>query len=57
MNTNGNLRVQTTCTAPGVDDNLFRNALGRMAAGLGRGDAVLGNGEASPGTLPVAIGQ
>jgi hypothetical protein len=57
MNTDGSLRVQTSCTAPGVDDNLFRNALGRMEAGLGRGDAVLGNGDASPGTLPFAVGK
>jgi hypothetical protein len=57
MNANGNLRVLTSCTMPGLNDDLFHNARGRRAAGLGRDDAVLGSGETSPGTLPVAIGR
>jgi hypothetical protein len=57
MNADGSVRVLTSCNLPGLNDDLFRNALGRVAAGLGRGDAVLGNGDASPGTLPAAIGQ
>jgi hypothetical protein len=57
MNADGSLRVLTSCSMPGANDDLFRNALGRVAAGIGRDDAVLGRGETSPGTLPVAIGQ
>jgi hypothetical protein len=52
IDSGGNLRVLTSCTLPGVEDDLFHNALGMVAAGVGQQDSVLGRSEAVPGTLP-----
>jgi hypothetical protein len=55
MNAGGNLRVLTSCKIPDVEDDLFHNALGIVAAGVGQQDSVLGRSEAVPGTLPFSL--
>jgi hypothetical protein len=57
MNQDGSLKALTTCTLPGLNDNLFRNALGHVAAGLSRQDSVLGCSEAMPEVVAVTAGQ
>jgi len=44
----GSVRSFTTCEVPGLEDNFFRNALGRVAAGCDRRDSVLGPSDAKP---------
>ena len=44
----GSLKSLTSCTLPGLNDDLFRNSLGLVAAGLSRQDSVLGRSEATP---------
>jgi Protein of unknown function (DUF1559) len=48
MNQDGSVKPLRSCTVPGFDDDLFVNALGIVAAGLGRQDTVLGRSEATP---------
>jgi hypothetical protein len=45
----GSLRVLTSRTLPGGADDMFRNDLGMVAAGVNRLDAVLGRSDAMPG--------
>jgi hypothetical protein len=45
----GNLRSLTTRTLPGLDDDMFQNDQGLVAAGLSRHDTVLGRSDAMPG--------
>jgi hypothetical protein len=54
--TDGSVKSFTTCTVPGLNDNLYRNARGRVGAGWGRHDAVLGRPDAKPDLagLPVS---
>jgi hypothetical protein len=45
----GSLRSLTSVTLPGLNDDMYRNDLGRVAAGLRPLDAVLGPSNATPG--------
>jgi hypothetical protein len=45
----GRLRVLRTMNLPGVDDDLFHNNRGKVAAGLAPTDTVLGSSEVVPG--------
>jgi hypothetical protein len=44
----GSVRSFRSCTVPGFNDDLFLNAVGLVAAGVGRQDTVLGRSEATP---------
>jgi hypothetical protein len=44
----GSVRPLTSITLPGLNDNMYRNDLGKAAAGLGPLDTVLGRSGASP---------
>jgi hypothetical protein len=57
LHADGNVRVLTSCTIPGVGDDLFHNTRGQMKAGVGRQDSVLGVSECTPGTEPVAVNR
>lgn len=57
MNQDGSIKALTSCTVPGIDDHVFRNALGVVAAGVGRQDSVLGRSEATPGIVSIAPGR
>jgi prepilin-type processing-associated H-X9-DG protein len=46
--TDGHVRRLTSCEIAGVDTDMFRNAIGEVAAGLWKHDAVLGRSEATP---------
>jgi hypothetical protein len=45
----GSLRTLTTVTLPGLNDDMYHNDLGKMAAGLSPVDTVLGRSNATPG--------
>jgi hypothetical protein len=47
-NQDGSVKSLRSCTIPGFNDDLFVNARGLVAAGLGRHDTVLGGSEAIP---------
>jgi hypothetical protein len=53
----GSLRSLRSCTLPGLNDDLFRNSLGLVAAGLGRQDSVLGRSEATPEAVAASAGR
>jgi hypothetical protein len=53
----GSQRTLTTCTLPGLDDDMFRNDQGMVAAGLRRQDFVLGRSNAMPGFDLAAHGK
>jgi prepilin-type processing-associated H-X9-DG protein len=42
----GHVRLFQSCLVPAIDDDLYRNARGAVAAGCGPSDAVLGRSEA-----------
>lgn len=48
----GAVKIFPSITLPGVDDNMYRNAKGKVAAGLGPQDIVLGSSDATPGEDP-----
>ena len=51
----GSVRPLRSCVVPGFNDDLYLNALGLVAAGVGRHDTVLGRSEATPAfALPAA---
>lgn len=52
--TDGGVRILRSTNLPGVDDDLFHNNRGRMAAGLSPTDTVLGNSDAIPGNNDAA---
>jgi hypothetical protein len=55
MNQDGSVKPLRTCTMPGFHDELFLNAIGLVAAGIGRQDTVLGHSAATPAfALPVS---
>ncbi len=45
----GNLRMLTSVTLPGLNDDMYHNDLGKVEAGLGPLDTVLGRSNATPG--------
>jgi hypothetical protein len=47
-NQDGSLKSLRSSTVPGFNDDLFLNAIGLVAAGVGRQDTVLGRSEATP---------
>lgn len=49
----GSVKSLTTRTVPGINDDLFRNALGLVAAGCDRQDSVLARSEAMPASEAV----
>jgi hypothetical protein len=49
MSGDGSLRLLTTVTLPGLNDDMYHNDHGKMAAGLSRLDTVLGRSSATPG--------
>ena len=53
----GSLKSLRSCRLPGLNDDLFRNALGLVAAGLGPRDSVLGRSEATPETVAANSGR
>jgi hypothetical protein len=53
----GSLRSLTSCTLPGLNDELFRNSLGLVAAGLGRQDSVLAPSGATPEIVAVGASR
>jgi hypothetical protein len=57
MNMDGSIKSLTSSTVPGVEDDLFRNVLGKVAAGVGRQDSVLGKSEASPGMASIEFSR
>jgi hypothetical protein len=57
MHINGNLRLLTSRTIPGIGDDLFHNVHGKMEAGVGRLDSVLGVSDATPGTEPMVMAR
>jgi hypothetical protein len=50
----GSVKSLTSCTLPGLNDDFFRNALGLVAAGIGRQDSVLAPSGATPETVAAA---
>jgi hypothetical protein len=48
MSQDGSVKSLRSCTVPGLNDDLFLNAMGLVAAGVGRHDTVLGRSEATP---------
>jgi hypothetical protein len=44
----GNLRMLTSVTLPGRNDDMYHNDLGKVAAGMGPLDTVLGRSDATP---------
>ena len=44
----GSVKLLRSCMVPGFNDDLYLNAVGLVAAGLGRQDTVLGRSEATP---------
>jgi hypothetical protein len=57
LNCDGSVSVLTSCKKPGIEDDLFHNALGVVAAGIGRHDSVLGDSMATPGNHPGVMGR
>jgi hypothetical protein len=52
---NGNLQMLTSVTLPGLNDDMYHNDLGKVAAGMGSLDTVLGPSDATPsgeGSVP-----
>jgi hypothetical protein len=45
----GSLRALSSITLPGLDDDMYHNVRGKVKAGLGRLDTVLGPSDAMPG--------
>jgi hypothetical protein len=48
MSQDGSVRSFRSSTVPGLNDELFLNRLGEVAAGVGPHDTVLGRSEATP---------
>lgn len=53
----GSVRRFTTCEIQGVDDDMFRNAVGEVDAGYGISDAVLARSEETPRIFQVKAGR
>jgi hypothetical protein len=52
----GSVRTLTNSMVPGLTDEMFRNAEGKVAAGCGPHDCVLSRSEVRPGSDLVMVG-